>query len=175
MPMRFFPGSDEPGGPTGAAATDPDPPPPDQDAEVSKTEVKKPGKQLPGRKEETQMSMPPEASTTSAPETIGNFHHVHPAAPAAPDERIKNDDAAPLDLKEAADELRATMAAFVDPATGRPKCPFARPVSAVEIIAAGAWLGALVDRSVMPDGLLYRFWQGRSIRPLEGRPATTAA
>ena len=49
------------------------------------------------------------------------------------------------------------MAAFVDPATGRPKCPFARPVSAVEIIAAGAWLGALVDRSVMPDGLLYRF------------------
>ena len=23
MPMRFFPGSDEPGGPTGAAATDP--------------------------------------------------------------------------------------------------------------------------------------------------------
>ena len=40
------------------------------------------------------MSMPPEASTTSAPETIGNFHHVHPAAPAAPDERIKNDDGA---------------------------------------------------------------------------------
>jgi hypothetical protein len=25
MPMRFFPGSDEPGGPTGAAATDADP------------------------------------------------------------------------------------------------------------------------------------------------------
>ena len=41
MPMRFFPGSDEPGGPAGAAATDADPPPPDQDAEVSKTEVKK--------------------------------------------------------------------------------------------------------------------------------------
>ena len=34
---------------------------------------------------------------------------------------------------------------------------------------------ALVDRSVMPDGLLYRFWQGRSIRSLEGRSATTAA
>jgi hypothetical protein len=29
------------------------------------------------------MSMRPKPSTTSIPETIGNFHHVHPAAPAA--------------------------------------------------------------------------------------------
>jgi hypothetical protein len=36
-------------------------------------------------------------------------------------------------------------------------------------------VGALLDRSILPDGLLHRFWIGRHIRPLEGFSATGEA
>ncbi len=40
-------------------------------------------------------------------------------------------------------------------------------VRAFHILGSHFPVGVLLDRSVMADGLLYRFWQGRNIRPLE--------
>ena len=179
MPMRFFPGSDERRRADRClAATDADPPPPDQDAKVSKTEVKKPGKQPAGPKRgNPRSSMPPEASTTSAPETIGNFPpRSSRSSCRAGRAHRKSIDAAPLDSKAKPPTscVRRWRRSLIQRQAAQNVRSRVRSAPSGDH-RSGCVATLLVDRSVMPDGLLYRFWQGRSIRPLEGRPATTGA
>jgi hypothetical protein len=45
---------------------------------------------------------------------------------------------------------------------------------AFHVLGSDFAVGALLDRSLLPDGLLHRYWLGRAIRPVEGAAVAVA-